>query len=91
MRLRLRKVGIKLIRVKFQDVLSVSKEKENEFPKPQLRQVKSVEGGKISDRLEEIKKNSEKWKNRIGELIRDKFSDKFSIFIENFYQNLNFS
>jgi hypothetical protein len=47
--------------------LTASKEKENEFPKPQLRQVKSVEGGKISDRLEEIKRNSEKWKNRIGE------------------------
>ena len=30
--------------------------------------MKSVEGGKISDRLEEIKRNSEKWKNRVGEL-----------------------
>ena len=57
--------------------MSVSKEKENEFPKPQLRQVKSVEGGNILDRLEKIKNNSEKWKNRVGELIRGFTSTKF--------------
>lgn len=53
----------------FQDVLSASKEKENEFPKPQLRQVKSVEGGNISERLEKMRGNSELWKKRVGELI----------------------
>lgn len=47
-------------------MLSSSKEKENEFPKPLLRQVKSVEGGNILDRLEKMKENSEKWKNRVG-------------------------
>lgn len=52
---------------KFQNVLLVAKEKENEFSKPVLRQAKSVEGGNISDRLSQIKSNSEKWKNRISE------------------------
>lgn len=46
------------------------REKENEFPKRELRQVKSVDIGasnNITDRLEQIRTNSEKWKNRIGE------------------------
>lgn len=54
---------------KFQNVLLVAKEKENEFSKPVLRQVKSVEGGNILDRLSQIKSNSEKWKNRISKLF----------------------
>ncbi|CRL08353.1 CLUMA_CG021256, isoform A [Clunio marinus] len=47
------------------EILSATKEKENEFSKAPIRQVKSVEGGNILDRLEQIKTNSEKWKNRI--------------------------
>lgn len=46
------------------------REKENEFPKRELRQVKSVDIGasnNITDRLEQIRTNSEKWKSRIGE------------------------
>lgn len=45
------------------------REKENEFPKRELRQVKSVDIGSsnnITERLEQIRNNSEKWKNRIG-------------------------
>lgn len=53
-------------------MLLVAKEKENEFSKPVLRQAKSVEGGNISDRLSQIKNNSEKWKNRISELLPHK-------------------
>lgn len=55
--------------ISFQEILTASKEKENDFPKPQLRHVKSVEGGNISDRLEQMKSNSEKWKNRVGEIM----------------------
>jgi hypothetical protein len=36
---------------------------------PKVVDVKPVEGGKISERLEQIKTNSEKWKKRVGELI----------------------
>jgi hypothetical protein len=55
-----------------QDVLTsvTLRDKENEFGKPQLRQVKSVDIGaaNLSDRLEHLKHNSEKWKTRVGEL-----------------------
>lgn len=33
-----------------------------------------IVGGKISDRLEKIKQNSEKWKNRVG---KEKNKDDF--------------
>ncbi|KAL7050581.1 hypothetical protein ACKWTF_004132 [Chironomus riparius] len=51
------------------DVLSsvTLRQKENEFSKPQLRQVKSVDIGasNLLDRLEHLKSNTEKWKNRV--------------------------
>jgi hypothetical protein len=40
-----------------------------EFEKPPLREVKSLDVGKISDRLEQIRTNSEKWKTRVGEFL----------------------
>lgn len=55
-----------------QEVLSsvTLREKENEFPKQQLRQVKSVDIGasNLMDRLEHLKHNSEKWKSRVGKI-----------------------
>lgn len=52
-----------------QDVLLSTKKEENETSKVPLREVKSVEGGNILDRLELIKSNSEKWRNRVGKII----------------------
>ncbi len=48
-----------------------------EFEKPPLREVKSLDVGKISDRLEQIRTNSEKWKTRVGESLKFTKNYKF--------------